>query len=73
MSMQRFSTSFLTDASSLFRREEETAAVADGRSSRGPNPKMAAMMRKLTGRPEFNVVNIEAAVVTKLAAHKQKP
>lgn len=73
MSMHRFSTSFLTDASSLFRREEETAAVDDGRSSRGPRPKMEAMMRKLTGRPEFNVVNIEAAVAAKLAARKQKP
>lgn len=67
MAMHRFTTSFLVDASALISPPDEPGPVTDGRSARGPNTTMAEMMRKMTGRPEFNVVTIEAAVSAKLA------
>jgi hypothetical protein len=49
---------------------EGAPRVPEGLQPRGRNAEMGEMLRKMTGRPEFNVVNIEKAVAARLAARK---
>lgn len=37
---------------------------------RGPNREMSGLLRQITGRPEFNVANIEKTVAGRLAERK---
>lgn len=72
MSMHHFTTSLFGDAPNHRQSVVEGVRAHEGHKSRGPNAKMDELLRKVTGRKEFNVTNIEASVSVKLAEHQIK-